>query len=1305
MEDAELRIWLLGGFRAEHEARPVADEDWRRNRAKAVVKVLALAPHHRLHREQLTETLWPGLAPEAGDANLRKAVHFARRAIGPAWLKAAGELVGLEGAGLWIDSDAFEAAADSGDAQRAIDLYGGELLPEDRLEPWAEPHRERIQARLAQVLWQRAAELEGAADLSGAALQLERLLREDPYNEPAHLALMRLYARGGRRHRAVNLFQQLEKRLADDLGVEPESEARDLLEEILAGQVSARPPAATDARASALPSGERKIVTILAARLSAAGPENADLIEPLVESGAFVQASGESILATFGVPRVREDDQEQALLAGLEVVKRVNVGIHVGICSGRVHVERRADGYEIIGAAIDTATDLCRRATAGTVLVGGPVRRSPTWRFRFAEALRGRSPGSPAAPPRRLISVTPRARPRDRGEPDLVGRDTEIEVLTGLFQEVVESAAPRFILISGSPGIGKSRLLREAAIAIRARYPKLRVLRGRCLETGQGIVHSVLAEILRESCGVALDDSGSVVLAKFQDGLAEILEPLRLSAPDLATTVAALAATAAVTLPSSPLRAAEPRAMAEEQTRAWTRFASALGTTGPTLIMIEDLHWAAEQQLNSVERLIARSTGPLLVLATARPQFLEEQAAFGAGNERFSSISLRALTDRQSEVLGSSLQAGTGLWKRNRRYVLDRAEGNPYFLQELLRHLEERGAGGAADTSDPQPDLPDSLQVLLGARIDSLPAAAKRTLQEASVMGRVFWSGPLAASLGEAEVSNPLGELERRGFILGRPVSTLAGQEEFIFNHALLREVAYASLPRLRRVRAHSALGYWLEELAAQRREEVAELLAFHFTAALGAELDWDVAMREQIRQKAFGYLVLAGTLARKQDAGEKAIELHSSALKLALEPEERLEAVEELGDDHDSAFHGDAAVAIYEQGIDLARSKSAITARLCWKAARTMAMTPGSFGANPDPLRAEAFVAKGLSLAPDALTRARLLVARGAVARLFRGSEPFGQGESDDPVPIEERIAAVTEAMDLAQVGAEPELLASARSALGILYGVAGRYREMEQLARDELNEMDESLSSLEQADIIRRVAVNAVNVSAAFAEGLVLARRCHALCRDGNPHQVMHSTWPLLVALYNLGRWQEMWPILDEHLAAFGQDPAVQCQFVRDGPVIGAVLLLQTGNRERATELANLVGDPRRDPESVSAWQSRFAVVSGDPELALALSQPKVLEGRTYGPQHCVPVLEALIALEDWARLRAQLPRARAAASGNAILAPFADRAEGLCQLSAGAVGSALATLQRARDGFERLGALPNLEQVRREIGSLTP
>jgi hypothetical protein len=807
--------------------------------------------------------------------------------------------------------------------------------------------------------------------------------------------------------------------------------------------------------------------------------------------------------------------------------------------------------------------------------------------------------------------------------------------------------------------------------------------------------------MLREFCGVSLADPPAAAQARLRDGLRTVLgagEPAELDA-----TVFALAVTAGIGLPGSPLDRVEPKALADELARAWPRFATACAAAGPALFVVEDLHWADDRLLEMLELLVARSSGPLLVVATARPELAETRPGFGAGVEGTASISLRPLPERHSRRLLDGLAAAGRLPEALRGEVLARAEGNPLFLEELVLHLEGEAAGA----------LPDTLQSLLAARIDTLSVPEKQVLQQAAVVGRVFWEGPVQRALGGAPVAAELHELERRGFLVRRPATTLSGQAELAFRHALIHDVAYASIPRARRARAHAEVGAWLEELAGERRDEFAELLAHHFgraAAGEGAELAWpEPADRERVRAAAFAHLLRAGAVARRV-AVAKAVDLHEQARELASGDRERLLALEELGDDHESAYHGEQAVAWWLQALDIARAGSSADpsgdrARLCRKVAWLMASTPGAFRVNPDPAAVEQFVAEGLAAASDEASRAWMLVARGMTAQLWRGSEPFGQGRQPDPVPVAERVADIEQALAVARATGMPDLLEAADQALSILYGIAGRYDEVLARARGRLDRLAQAKSRLEQADILRKAAVSTINIAGGFQEAMALARRCHELSAGTNPHQLMHATWPLLAALYHLGRWHELAPIVDEHVAAFEQDPAVECQFVRDGPVIGATVLLHMGEVERARALAAVVGDPMAEPETASAWQARFAVAAGDPELARRISADKFLEGRLYGPQHAFALLEALLALGDLAAVAEFLPTARANLAGNAMLAPACDRGEGLLHTGSGRRREATRALRAAVDGFERLGVPFEAARTREHLATVVP
>jgi hypothetical protein len=311
------------------------------------------------------------------------------------------------------------------------------------------------------------------------------------------------------------------------------------------------------------------------------------------------------------------------------------------------------------------------------------------------------------------------------------------------------------------------------------------------------------------------------------------------------------------------------------------------------------------------------------------------------------------------------------------------------------------------------------------------------------------------------------------------------------------------------------------------------------------------VEARERVRARAFAYLLQSGVGARRRFAVAAAVDLHEQALALAGGRRERLLALEELGDDHDSVYHGDAAFDRYRQALALAGGDPpgrAERARLCRKIAMLMVATPGAFRANPGPETAERYVADGLAAADDEVARAWLLVARGMSAQLWRGSEPFGQGARGDPVPIERRLADVRQALAIAESAGQADLLAEADAALGVLDGIAGRYGEVLARSRRKLEGLARAGSKPEQADLLRKAAVAAITIGGGFAEGAELARRAHALSTGADPHQRMHATWPLLAALYHLGRWDELPPLVEEHAAAFRQNPAVECQFVRD-------------------------------------------------------------------------------------------------------------------------------------------------------------
>ena len=567
-------------------------------------------------------------------------------------------------------------------------------------------------------------------------------------------------------------------------------------------------------------------------------------------------------------------------------------------------------------------------------------------------------------------------------------------MVRSLFDEVVASGRPRLLTVVGTAGVGKSRLVADATEDMVALHPGTTVLRGRCLSAGRGITYWALGEMLREACGISLADPLETTQARCSSGLREILG--RVGPAELDATVFALAATCGVPLPGSPLERLEPKAVADELARAWPRFATACAADGPALLVVEDLHWAGPELLETLELTVARASGPLLVVATTRPELADTHPGFGGqAGEDLASISLRPLTDGHSRELLASLTPTGRLPDELGEEVLARAEGNPLFLEELVLHLAGPGTGA----------LPDSLQALLAARIDALATADKRVLQRAAVVGRVFWEDPVERDLGRERVAAGLRSLERRGFVVRRPASSLPGQTELAFRHALIHEVAYRSIPKVQRARAHAEVGTWLEELAGGRRDEFAELLAYHFGAAADEEtaaLAWpEPADRQQVRARAFRHLVQAGAAARRRFAVAKAVELHEQAGALAATDQERRVVLEELGDDQGSAYPrrgGDRLVgpgARRRPGRPRRRRRPGTALP---QAGLDHGRDPRRLPVDPDPAVVDQFVTEGLAAATDELSRAWLLLARGVSARLWRGSEPFGQGANRTP-------------------------------------------------------------------------------------------------------------------------------------------------------------------------------------------------------------------------------------------------------------------------------------------------------------------
>ncbi|HJX75301.1 MAG TPA: hypothetical protein VJ247_03035, partial [Gaiella sp.] len=267
---------------------------------------------------------------------------------------------------------------------------------------------------------------------------------------------------------------------------------------------------------------------------------------------------------------------------------------------------------------------------------------------------------------------------------------------------------------------------------------------------------------------------------------------------------------------------------------AWRSLFSALASRAPVVAVIDDIHWADQALLDLLEELADRVVGPAFFLCPARPELTERRPGWGGGKRNVTSVGLDPLTSVESDRLVGLLLSVADLPASVRERILERAEGNPFFLEEIVRHLIDEGVivrdadRWRAASTIAEVQIPDTVQAVLAARIDLLDPVEKRALQRAAVVGRVFWPGPVGRLLnGDREhLRSTLDRLEDRDMVLSRLSSSIAGEPEFIFKHILTREVAYESLPRRERAGAHAAVASWIQETTGARAKEFVELLA-----------------------------------------------------------------------------------------------------------------------------------------------------------------------------------------------------------------------------------------------------------------------------------------------------------------------------------------------------------------------------------------------------------------------------------------------------------------------------------------------
>ncbi len=696
---------------------------------------------------------------------------------------------------------------------------------------------------------------------------------------------------------------------------------------------------------------ERKVVTVVfvdlvgfTARAEELDPEDvrgvlapyhARLRSELERHGGTVEKFiGDAVMAVFGAPMAHEDDPERAVRAALAIrdwiAEQVDMQVRIAVHTGEAVVSlgaRAAEGESLVaGDVVNTAARMQAAAPADDVLVGEVTYRATrdTVRYRDAEPVQAKGKREPI---RVWVAVEPVARlgvdVTTHPTTALVGRDRELELLRSLLQRVREERSAQLVTLVGVPGIGKSRLVAELAATVEGEEELVTWRQGRCLPYGESFTYWALGEIVKAEAGILETDAPAVAQTKLTDAVARLV-------PDPSEgrwVVAELRAL--VGLAPGP----QPQSTVESATAAWRRFLEAVAERRPSVLVLEDLHWADDGLLDFVDDVVDwLRTVPVLIVATARPELLERRHSWGGGKANASTISLQPLAEDEVVRLVAGLLEQPLQLADDQRALLERAGGNPLFAEQYARMLRERGTAAA---------LPESVQALIASRLDALPTAEKGLVQEAAVHGKVFWLGGVASAGGisSADADRHLRALERKDFVRRERASTVAGDTQYSFQHVLLRDVAYGQIPRRERGEKHRRAGDWLEGLG--RPDDHAELLAHHYRQALDLARAAGIEDDPRLVRQARAALRAAGERATTLSAFQTAAEFFAAALELA-SPEdtdrprlllERARSLAVLGQ-APATLAQEALDAFREAGDDEGQAEAATTlARLAWRA------------------------------------------------------------------------------------------------------------------------------------------------------------------------------------------------------------------------------------------------------------------------------------------------------------------------------------------------------------------------------------
>ena len=1036
------------------------------------------------------------------------------------------------------------------------------------------------------------------------------------------------------------------------------------------------------------------------------------------EGGTVEKFIGDAVMAAFGVPTAHEDDPARALRAALRMRERLTVvnndlarrfgvtlRIRTGVNTGEVLAATNPPPGEpmVTGDAVNAAARLEQGAEPGQIVVAERTARAARG-FRFRELgereLRGRQASVPGV---ELEGAAPT--PIERGVPGLrapmVGRDRELELLRSLYLRSAAEGNPNQVTIYGDPGVGKSRLTNEFVAWTEAQDPAPIVVRGRCLPYGDGVTYWPLAEILKGLAGVRDTDPPEVALDRVRELGADLITTEVAMNPTKAT--AAIAFSVGLEDPAFSFREAEPREVRLKMHTAWRSLFSALAARAPVVAVIDDIHWADPALLDLLEELADRVVGPVLFVCPARPELSERRPGWGGGRRNVSSISLDPLTSEESDRLIELLLSVDDLPPAVHARILERAEGNPFFLEEIVRHLIDEGSivrdgrrwHAAADIGDVQ--IPDTVQAVLAARIDLLDPIEKRALQRAAVVGRVFWPEPVGRLLnGDRDrLRDTLDRLEERELVLSRLASSIAGEQEFIFKHVLTREVAYESLPRRERGQAHASVAEWIESTSGERRAEFAELLAYHYEEAFRSAADGDHEGTEMLRMRALEASLEASEVARRRFALEAALRLADRAVDLAVSPLERATTLEQRGLVARNDYQGDLSWESFREAVDLRlrelpQDRHAI-ASSCAQAVENPMRWPGSMFHPPLEEEVRHYIDLGLEHASEGSEdRIRLLTAAAFT--------PFGFAplRGTTPEEVEACHELGLQAAEAALAIGRPDLASAALDGAGSALVTIGEYGgELVSIIQRRL-ELANSFDDPWEIGDVYDMAIWDWTMIGNYEVARAYGDRAFEMAQLGAEGLAIHGlSWLAMVEL-QLGNWDrvsdELGPLVESLLGPRSDDPPYFTQNMMGS--LAVIEVVRGDPEQRHLGVLRRMAEAKKFELGVgglTAWLAWALLLRGSTSEAEASLEDSDRSGfRGHLPLLHQVRADFIAETLRWDLVPAFVSAARrySADAGLVALPYHLDRLEGRHALAEGKPAAA-SFLERSRDGFASLSA----------------